>query len=84
MYCGYVVFACVSGYACMLLVCLHGRMHVCKCVRLDGGCVVFVCVSGHVCMVIVRVRVGVFMFVNVCGCTVSVLCLYVSFAMCVC
>ena len=40
-------------------------MHVCECVRLYGDCIVLVCVSGHGCMVILRVCVGVYMFVTV-------------------
>ena len=76
-----VAFVCVSGNDSMVIVCGRGCMHVCVCVCLYGDRVVFAFASGHVCMVIVGVCVGVCMLVNVCGCMVIVLCLYVSPAM---
>ena len=51
---------------------------MCEC--LCGNCVVFVCVSVDVYVVIVGVCVDVCMLVNVCGCMVILLCLYVSLA----
>ena len=77
------MFVCVCLLRCLYgdCVCLHVCMQICECVRLHGDCVVFVCVSGYVCMVLVGVCMGVCMFVNVCGCIVIVLCLYVSLAM---
>ena len=59
----------------------RGCIHVCECVCLCGDCVVFVCVPSRVCIVIVRVRVCVCMFANLCVCIVNVLCLYASLAM---
>ena len=79
------VIVLLLGCVCMnFCPCLYGG---CKCLRvcmdvvLYGGCVVFVCVSGHVCMVIVGVCLGICMFVDVCGCMVIVLRLYVYLAM---
>ena len=83
VYCDCIVFVCVSGHVCMVIVggCVVACMFVSVCLYCE--CVVFVCVPGHVCKVIVCVCVDVCMFANlcICACMVIVLPLYVYLAM---
>ena len=75
------MFVNVSCHVGMLILWVFAWAYACLRMCVYCGCVVFVCVSGYVCIVIVYVCVSVCMFVNVCGCIVVVLGMYVSPAM---